>query len=97
MLVKSTGYTLRDIRGTRTTNVRREERTDLIARIRKYFSFLSDPEPKVIVEELNEEGMKEEEVLRRLVYDDEIERIREEEHEDKMKEIRRKQKSMGFK
>lgn len=96
MLVKDAGYTLRDIRGTRSRVIRREERTDLISRIRRYFNFLDDPEPKVVIEERNEPGMMEDEVLRRLVYHDEIEEIREEEQEDKMREIRRKQKNMGY-
>lgn len=97
MLVKDAGYTLRDIRGTNTREIRYEERTDLIARIRRYFSFLDDPAPKTIIEETNEPGMMEDEVLRRLVYHDEIERIREEEREDKMKEVRRKHKNAGYK
>lgn len=96
MLVKDVGYTLRDIRGTESRVVRREERTDLIARARRYFGFLSDPEPQTVIEHRQESGMAEGEVLRRLVYHDEFERIREEEHEDKMREIRRKQKNMGY-
>ena len=97
MLVKDAGYTLRDIHGTRSKTVRYEERTDFTARVRRYFSFLSDPEPRLVVEERNEPGMTESEVLRRLVYHDEIEKIRKEEHEDKMREIRRKHKNAGFK
>lgn len=96
MLVKDAGYTLRDIRGTESRVVRHEERTDLIARIRRRFGFLADPEPQVVVETRNEPGMKEDEVLRRLVYHDEIEAIREEEHEDEMRKIRRKQQNMGY-
>lgn len=97
MLVKDAGYTLRDIRGTKSREIRYEERTDLIARIRRFFSFLDDPAPKSIFEETNEPGMKEDEVLRRLVYHDEIEAIREEEHEDKMREVRRKHQNAGYK
>lgn len=97
MLVKDAGYTLRDIHGTKRRTVRYEERTDLLARVKRFFSFLSDPEPRCIVETQEEPGMGEEEVLRRLVYHDEIEQIREEEHEDKMREIRRKHSNQGFK
>lgn len=97
MLVKDAGYTLRDVRGTQSRVIRREERSDLIARARRHFGFLDDPKPKVIVEERNEPGMDEKEVLRRLVYHDEIERIREEEQEDEMRKVRRKQKNMGYK
>lgn len=97
MLVKDVGYTLHDIRGTRRRTVRREERTDLIARARRFFDFLSDPEPRVVTEEVTQPGMGEEEVLRRLIYHDEIEEIREEEHEAEMREIRRKHASAGYK
>ena len=96
MLVKDAGYTLRDIHGTRSKAVRYEERTDLIARARRYFNFLKDPELRLIVEERNEPGMDEDEVLRRLVYHDEIEQIRKEDHDDKMREIRRKHKNAGY-
>lgn len=95
MLVKDAGYTLRDMQGTKSRTVRQEERTDWIARVRRCFGFLQDPEPKVIVENHREKGMTEDEVLRRLIYHDEFERVREEEREDEMREIRRRQKSMG--
>lgn len=42
-----------------------------------------------------EEGLSEEEVLRLLIYHDEIETIKEEEHEDAMKEARRKNGNIG--
>lgn len=96
MLVKDAGYSLRDIRGTESRVIRREERTDLIARARRYFGFLNDPEPQVVIEKRKEPGMTDSEVVRRLVYHDEFERIREEEHEEKMREVRRKQKNMGY-
>lgn len=97
MLVKDVGYTLRDIRGTRRRTVRHEERTDLIAYARRFFSFLADPDPRIVVEDVDEPGMGEEEVLRRLIYHDEIEEIREEEHESEMREIRRKHANSGYK
>lgn len=96
MLIKDAGYTLRDIRGSKSRTIRHEERSDLIARTRRYFSFLSDPEPNTVIEIDEEPGMEEQEVLRRLVYHDEIETIREEEQEDEMKKARRKQKNMGY-
>lgn len=97
MLVKDAGYTLHDIRGSQSRTIRREERSDLIARARRYFDFFDDPEPKVVTEYVQEEGMEENEVLRRLIYHDEIERIREEEQEEEMRKVRRKQKNMGYK
>jgi len=97
MLVKDAGYTLHDIHGSESRTVRVQERTDFIARVRYYLPFLDDPEPLTVVERTKEPGMNEEEVLRRLVYHDEIERIREEEQEDKMREVRRKQQNMGYK
>lgn len=95
MLVKDSGYNLRDIRGSKGQVIRHEERNDLIAIARRFFTFLSDPEPITIYEQRKEEGMSENEVMRRLIYHDEIERIREEEQEDQMREIRRKHQSMG--
>lgn len=96
MLIKDAGYTLRDIRGSESRTVRREERTDFIARVRFYLPFLDDPEPHTVVEKTVEDGMEEEEVLRRLVYHDEIETIREEEQEDEMRKARRQHKNMGY-
>lgn len=97
MLIKDAGYNLRDIRGSESRTVRHEERTDFIARVRYYLPFLDDPEPHTVVEKTVEDGMGEEEVLRRLVYHDEIETIREEEQEDEMRKARRQHQNMGYK
>lgn len=96
MLVKDAGYTLRDIRGTRERVVRRTERTDFVARLRRFLPFCEDPSPKIEVEERNDRGMDEEEVVRRVIYHDEIERLREEEQEDRMREIQRKNSNTGL-
>lgn len=95
MLIKEAGFTLRDIRGTRTKSVTYHDRTDVIARLRRWCPFLEDPSP--VAEATLEEtpGMSEQETLRFLVYHDEIEEIKQEESEEEMKEIRRKQGNIG--
>ena len=95
MLVKEAGFTLRDIRGTESRSVEVHERTDLVARFRRWCPYLEDPDPirKVTVEK--EEGLSEQEVLRFLVYHDEMEEIKEEKQEESMKEARRKNGNIG--
>lgn len=97
MLVKDAGYSLRDIRGSRSVKVRSEERTDLISRIRRAIPFLNDPSPRVCIEKHVEPGMKEDEVMRRLVYHDEIEQIREEKSEEEVRRIQRQNLNKGYK
>lgn len=95
MLIKEAGYSLRDIRGTRTRRVRHEEPTDLFSRFQRWCPYLADPEPRVVVETAETPGMMEEEVMRRLVYHDEIETIKEEESEKEMQNVRRQNGAAG--
>jgi hypothetical protein len=90
MLVKEAGFTLRDIRGTESRSVEVHERTGLVARFRRWCPYLEDPDPirKETVEK--EEGLSEQQVLRFLVYHDEMEEIKEEKREESMREARRK-------
>lgn len=95
MLVKEAGFTLRDIRGTESRSVEERPRTDVVARIRRWCPFLEDPEPIRTYSVEKEPGLSEKEVLRLLVFHDEMEEIKKEEHEDSMREARRKNGNIG--
>lgn len=95
MLVKEAGFTLRDIRGTESRHTERRPRTGILASFRRWCPYLEDPEPVVVQHVEREEGMSEQEVLRFLVYHDEMEEIKQEEQEDAMKEARRKNGNLG--
>jgi len=95
MLVKEAGFTLRDIRGTESHSVEVRDRTDLIARVRRWCPYLEDPDPVREVTVEKEPGLSEQEVLRYLVYHDEMEEIKEEKREESMREARRKSGNIG--
>lgn len=95
MLIKEAGYSLRDIKGGRTRTVRHEERTDLLARVRRWLPFCADPAPRRAVDVTEQSGMGEQEVLRRLIYHDEIEQMKEDEIEDEQKKAQRESGNIG--
>lgn len=95
MLVKEAGFTLRDIRGTESRSVEERPRTDMIARFRRWCPFLDDPDPVRTYSVEKDPGLSEMEVLRLLIYHDEMEEIKQEEHEDSMREARRKNGNIG--
>lgn len=95
MLVKEAGFDLEAIRGRTERSVSIQEQKGLIPRLRRKIPFLSDPEPIVERERTVQEGMSDKEVMRFLIYHDEIEEIKKEENEEKMREARRKQGQIG--
>lgn len=95
MLVKEAGFTLQDIRGTSSRTVETKPRTGFMARIRRWCPYLEDPEPIQTVSITDQPGMDEEEVLRFLIYHDEMEEIKQENQEDSMREARRKNGNIG--
>lgn len=94
LLTKETGMTLQDIRGWDETTVRTEKRRDFIAAVRRLLPWVSNPEPKQIVERTSVPGLSEKEVMRRLVIHDEHEEMKEEEAEKEEKRARRKAGNM---
>lgn len=95
MLVKEAGFDLEAIRGRTEHSVSIRDQQGLIPRLRRNIPFLADPEPIVEREKTEQKGMSNEEVMRFLIYHDEIEEIKKEENEEEMREARRRQGQIG--